>query len=189
MMTHFSSGTLAIFDENVENHMGTTGAQYMSYERYGKTAHKGAFGSSFIVAGSALKTSDLGGFANARLDLFGPDLAAFMKRGARGLPRFGTFGEALPDIQNRVELASDKDEFGMPLGKIIHSYDQDAIALWNANFEEGLKVAKAAGAKEAWSTRGSIQTSQLMGGTIMGSSVADSVVDSYGQSHEIPNLW
>ena len=45
MMTHFSSGTLAIFDENVENHMGTTGAQYMSYERYGKTAHKGAFGS------------------------------------------------------------------------------------------------------------------------------------------------
>ena len=83
MMTHFSSGTLAIFDENVENHMGTTGAQYMSYERYGKTAHKGAFGSSFIVAGTALKTSDLGGFANARLDLFGPELAAFMKRAAR----------------------------------------------------------------------------------------------------------
>src|SRR5262249_32659612 len=27
IMTHFSSGTLAIFDEDVENHMGTTGAQ------------------------------------------------------------------------------------------------------------------------------------------------------------------
>src|SRR5580704_8618705 len=70
MMTHFASGTFAIFDENVENHMGTTGAQYMSYDRYGKTSHKDAFGSSFIVAGTALKTSDLGGFANARLDLF-----------------------------------------------------------------------------------------------------------------------
>src|SRR5258708_35321884 len=110
--------------------MATTGAKYISYARYSKTSHKGAFGSSFITAGSAMKTSDLGGFANARLDLFGPDLAAFMKRGARGLTRFGTFGEALPDIQNRVELAGDKDEFGMPLGKIIHSYDQDAIALW-----------------------------------------------------------
>ena len=32
MMTHFISGTLAIFDEDVENHMGTTGAQYMSYD-------------------------------------------------------------------------------------------------------------------------------------------------------------
>ena len=31
--------------------MGTIGAQFMSYERYGKTAHKGAFGSTFIVAG------------------------------------------------------------------------------------------------------------------------------------------
>src|SRR3979411_1397700 len=119
MMTHFSSGTLAIFDENVENHMGTTGAQYMSYERYGKTAHKGAFGSSFIVAGSALKTNDLGGFANARLDLFGPELAAFMKRAARGLTRINAFGEALPNVENRIELVSDKDEFGMPLAKIV----------------------------------------------------------------------
>jgi choline dehydrogenase-like flavoprotein len=77
----------------------------------------------------------------------------------------------------------------MPLGKLIHSYDSDAVALWNANLEEGLKVAKAAGAKQAWSSRGSIPTSHLMGGTIMGTGAADSVVDSFGQSHEIPNLW
>src|SRR6266568_4246452 len=96
MMTHFASGTWAIFDENVENHMGTTGAQYMSYDRYAKTSHKGAFGSSFIVAGSALKTSDLGGFANARLDLFGADLHSFMKRAARGLTRINAFGEEMP---------------------------------------------------------------------------------------------
>jgi choline dehydrogenase-like flavoprotein len=189
MMAHFNSGTWAMFDEDVQNHMGTTGAQFMSYDRYSKTSQKGAFGSSFITAGSALKTSDLGGFANARLDLFGPDLAAFMKRGARGLTRFGTFGEALPDIQNRVELASDKDEFGMPLGKIIHSYDQDAIALWNANFEEGLAIAKATGAKEVWSGRGNMPTIHLMGGTIMGTGAENSVVNSYGQTHEIPNLY
>jgi hypothetical protein len=37
--SHFSSGTtLAISDEDVGNHMGTTGAQYMSYDRYSKTA-------------------------------------------------------------------------------------------------------------------------------------------------------
>ena len=36
----------------------------------------------------------------------------------------------------------------MPLGEIIHSYDQDVVALWNANFDEGLKIAKATGAKE-----------------------------------------
>src|SRR5437868_15078216 len=143
MMAHFSSGTWALFDEDIQSYMGTTGSQFMSYDRYGKTSQKDAFGSSFIVAGTALKTSDLGGFANARLDLFGPDLAAFMKRAARGLTRIGAFGEALPNIENRVEPVSDKDEFGMPLAKIVHSFDQDAVALWNANFEEGLKIGKA----------------------------------------------
>ena len=147
IMTHFASGTWGMFDENVENHMGTTGAQYMSYDRYGKTSHAGAFGSSFIVAGSALKTNDLGGFANARLDLFGPDLHAFMKRAARGLTRINAFGEEMPNVENRIELASDKDEFGLPLGRIIHSYDEDVVRVWNANFEEGLRIAKAAGAE------------------------------------------
>jgi choline dehydrogenase-like flavoprotein len=189
IMTHLSSGTLAIFDEDVQNHMGTTGAQYMSYDRYDKTAHKGAFGSTFIVAGSAIKTSDLAGSANARLDLFGPDLAAFMKRAARGFTRIGAFGEEMPNIENRIELATDKDEFGMPLGRIIHSYDDDVPKLWEANLAEGLAIAKAAGAKEMWSARGNIPTIHLMGGTIMGTGADNAVVDSFGQMHEIPNLY
>jgi choline dehydrogenase-like flavoprotein len=189
MMTHFSSGTFAIFDEDVENHMGTTGAQYMSYDRYGKTSHKEGFGSSFIIAGAALKTSGLGGFANARLDLFGADLQGFMKRAARGFTRIVAFGEELPNIENRIELVSDKDEFSMPLAKIIHNYDKDAEAVWNANFDEGLEIAKATNAKEAWSARGNMPTIHLMGGTIMGPGSANSVVNSYGQTHEIPNLY
>jgi choline dehydrogenase-like flavoprotein len=189
IMAHFGSGTWAIFDEDVQSHMGTTGAQYMSYERYGKTSHKGAFGSTFIVAGSALKTSELGGIANARPDLFGPDLAAFMRRAVPGITRINAFGEALPHVENRVELASDKDEFGMPLGRIVHSFDEDAAALWNANFEEGLAIAKATGAKEFWSARGAMPTIHLMGGTIMGSGARNSVTNSYGQTHEVPNLY
>jgi choline dehydrogenase-like flavoprotein len=189
MMTHFSSGTWAIFDEDVQNHMGTTGAQYMSYDRYGKTSHKGAFGSTFIVAGSALKTSDIGGFANARADLFGSELHAFMKRAVRGLTRINAFGEALPNIENRIELVNEKDETGMPLARFVHDYDQDAIGVWNANFDEGLKIAKAAGATEMWSARGNMPTIHLMGGTIMGTGAGNSVVNSYGQTHEVPNLY
>jgi len=189
MMAHYASGTWAIFDADVENHMGTVGAQYMSYDRYGKTSQKGAFGSTYIVAGSALKTSDLSGFANARLDLFGPALAEFMRRARRGLTKITAFGEEMPAIDNRVELIDEKDEFGMPMAKIVHSFDQDAINLWNANFDEGLKIAKAAGAKEVWSARGNQPTIHLFGGTIMGTAASNSVADSYGQTHEIANLW
>jgi choline dehydrogenase-like flavoprotein len=190
-MAHFSSGTSAIFEDDLQPYMGTTGAQYFSYDRYDKNAHKakGAFGSTFIVAGSAQKYSGLGGVANSRGDLFGPELAAFMQRAARGYTRIGAFGEEMPSIENRVELASDKDDFGMPLGKITHSYSDEAAALFNANFEEGLAVAKATGTKEVWSNRGAMPTIHLMGGTIMGGSAADSVTDSYGKTHEIGNLW
>mgnify|MGYP003693866151 CR=1 FL=1 len=31
-----------MFDEDIQNHLGTIGAQYMSYDRYGKTSYKGA---------------------------------------------------------------------------------------------------------------------------------------------------
>jgi choline dehydrogenase-like flavoprotein len=189
LMTHFASGTNAMFDEDVENHMGTLGAQYMSYERYGKTAHKGAFGSTFIVAGSSLKLSGLGGIANARPELFGAELHAFVKRAVKNLSRMNAFGEEQPKVENRLELASEKDEFGMPLGRIIHSYDDNDTALWNANFEEGLKIAKATDAKEVWQGRAAPPTIHLMGGTIMGTGAANSVVDSFGQTHEIANLY
>ena len=38
-----------MFDEDVQNHMGTTGAQFMSYDRYGKTSHKGGVRQQYIV--------------------------------------------------------------------------------------------------------------------------------------------
>src|ERR1700719_851179 len=189
IMTHFASGTNAMFDEDVENHMGTTGAQYMSYERYGKTAHKGAFGSTFIVAGYAIKVSGLRGLSNTRPDLFGPDLHAFIKRATKNLARMNAFGEEQPKIENRLELASEKAEFGMPLGRIIHSYDDNDAALWNANFEEGLRIAKATDAKDVWQGRAVQPTIHLMGGTIMGTGPANSVVNSFGQTHEIANLY
>ena len=77
----------------------------------------------------------------------------------------------------------------MPLGRIIHSYDEDVARVWNANFEEGLRIANAAGAKESWSGRGAIPTIHLMGGTIMGRGAGNSVVNSFGQTHEIANLY
>jgi choline dehydrogenase-like flavoprotein len=134
-----------------------------------------------------MKTND---YAQARGDLFGNDLAVFMKRAARGLTRITIFGEDLPQMENRIELASDKDEFGMPLARLTHSFNGDAIALWNANFDQGMKVAKATTAKESWPGKGPVMpTSHLHGGAIMGTDSSNSVTNSYGQTHEIPNLW
>ena len=134
-----------------------------------------------------MKTND---YANARGELFGHDLHAFMKRAARGITKFMIFGEGLPHLENRIELSSEKDEFGMPLARLIHSFDDDALALWNANLEQGIKVAKVTNAKEVWPAKPPfVPTTHLHGGAIMGTGVANSVVNSYGQTHEIANLW
>ena len=187
MMAHHLAVTWALFDDDITPYMGTVGAQFMSYDRYPKTNYPGAFGSSFITAGVAMKTND---FALARGDLFGADLHAFMKRAARGLTRMTVFCEELPRLDNRVELASDKDEFGLPLARLVHSFDDDAMALWNANFDQGLKIAKATDAKDSWPGKGPVvPTAHLHGGAIMGASAADSVTNGYGQTHEIANLW
>ena len=41
MMAHHIAGTWALFDDDVEPHMGTIGAQFMSYDRYAKTTNPG----------------------------------------------------------------------------------------------------------------------------------------------------
>ena len=189
MMAHFASGTWALFDEDVQNYLGTTGAQFMSYDRYGKTSHKearSAAHSSSPAPRSRRTTSAASPMLGSTCSA--PSCTVHETRGAR-LTRIEAFGEELPNIENRIELVSDKDEFGMPLAKIVHSFDQDAVALWNANFEEGLKIAKATDAKEVWSGRGNMPTIHLMGGTIMGTEAGNSVINSYGQTHEIPNLY
>jgi choline dehydrogenase-like flavoprotein len=96
----------------------------------------------------------------------------------------------LPQRGNRIEVVSDKDEFGMPLVKLTHSFSDDGIALWNANFDQGMKVAKATAAKESWPGKGPVvPTSHLHGGAIMGTDASNSVTNSFGQTHEIANLW
>ena len=147
---HHVASTWGMFDEDIKNHMGTIAVQYMSYQNYPKTSHPGAFGSSFITAGFALKTTDL---ANSRGDLFGVELADYMKRAARHLAGIKAFGEEQPNMENRVELTSAKDEFGMPLGRPgLHSYGADAVqrAVECQPRGRAARSPGRAGAKVAW---------------------------------------
>ena len=57
-----------------------------------------------------------------------------------------------------------------------------------AALDEGEEIAKGAGASDI-RRAGRIGPQHLLGGTIMGTSVNDSVVNSFGQSHELANLY
>ena len=167
VMTHGASTIWGVFDRDLENHMGIAGAQRLSYDRYGKKARDGALGSTLWHVSPALKPNDIGGIANTRNDLFGDELAAFLKRSVGKLARLQAFCEEVPNPENRVVLAPDKDEFGIPTARITHSFDADMQKLWASANEEGLKAAELSGAKEKWNIP-AIGPVHILGGCRMG---------------------
>nr|WP_255570390.1 GMC family oxidoreductase [Cohnella sp. CFH 77786] len=95
-------------------------------------------------------------------------------------------GEVLPDPANCVKLAEEKDEYGMPLAHVSFSYgsnDKRLIAHAVAKMNE---IIEAAGGTPAFVTD---DTAHLMGGCRMGNNPDTSVTNSFGQTHDIPNLF
>jgi choline dehydrogenase-like flavoprotein len=133
-----------------------------------------------------VKPNDLLGVSTSRADLFGADLQDFMRRAMRGYACMTAVCEGLPVADNRVTLADSKDKYGVPQARVTHTAHAESAALWQASIAEGKAIIEAAGAPEVWSNpAGSMH---IMGGTIMGNTRSDSVTNSFGQVHDIPNL-
>jgi len=98
----------------------------------------------------------------------------------------GVLGEILPWDDNRVELADEKDQFGLRVAKVtfnLHDNDKKLIEFGKRTVKD---VLHAAGAKVV------VQESRyahLVGAARMGQSPADSVVDKFGRTHDIANLF
>jgi choline dehydrogenase-like flavoprotein len=188
IMTHAAGLVYGLFDEETRPYMGAFGGQLLNQDSYPKTTHSGsgAFGSYQWMIAQAVKPNDLLGISTTRADLFGAALHDFMKRAARGFAGMTAVVEDLPVADNRVTLSGNLDANGLPIARVVHDTHPESVALWKASLAEGREVMAAAGAKDVWS--GPPGSMHIMGGTIMGTSPARSVTNSYGQLHDIPNL-
>lgn len=98
----------------------------------------------------------------------------------------GLLGEILPWDDNTVTLADETDRHGLPVAHVrfhLHDNDRKLIAF---GVKKTMEVMEAAGAEEV------VQESRyahLVGGARMGSDPQTSVVDAFGRSHDIPNLF
>jgi choline dehydrogenase-like flavoprotein len=99
---------------------------------------------------------------------------------------FGLLGEILPHADNRVEVAEERDQYGLRIPKItfnLHDNDQKLIAF---GAQTTMDIMWAAGAEDV------VQESRyahLIGGARMGNDPRTSVVNSFGRTHDIPNLF
>jgi choline dehydrogenase-like flavoprotein len=187
MMAHTTASVFGLFEEPTDNHLGMTGGHLLSQDSYKKDPAKGYVASSQWLIGNALKPNDLLGIANTRADLFGEPLHEFMRTAAHHLAVMTFVGEGLPIAENRLVLSDNKDSYGMPLAKVVHTFHDDSIRCWEAGVKEGKAVFEAAGAHTTWvSGRNRMHT---LGGAIMGDSAKHSVTNSYGQAHDVDNLF
>jgi len=185
---HSIANVHGLFAEETECHMGLSAGTLTNQDDYAKARRSGPFGSITWGIAPAVKPNDLIGIATTRLDLFGAELDAFMRRAARHLGLINGIVEAVPERDNRVELGSGRDRWGMPLARIVHSASNNTLALWQHAIDDGLAIVRAAGTKEVWPTPRPVWA-HVSGGTIMGPTAASSVVDSHGRLHAVPNLF
>jgi len=188
-MSHAAVVVFGLFDDPTQPHRGVSGGSLISQDGYDdKRSAPGAFGSRAWVAGQSAKPNGLLGIALSRPELYGKALEDFLHRATRHLGQMTAFCEETSLPENRVELtASQKDRAGLPVAKVINHLPAENAARVALAREEGLALLRAAGAHEVWASP--TAAIHQAGGTLMGADALSSVTNSYGQTHEVSNLF
>jgi choline dehydrogenase-like flavoprotein len=180
----------------------TTGSVYASFEKpvhfYRGTTMAG------IIQDEARhdpKRGFAGGYELETLALGVPFMAAFLNPGEWGRPfaqamesydrmaGMWIVGEDMPQEQNRVTLhAVEKDQYGLPVPNVAFSDHPNDEAMRAHAYKQGSAIYEAVGAKKVYLTPPYPSTHNL-GTNRMSENARDGVVNKWGQTHDIKNLF
>lgn len=106
--------------------------------------------------------------------------------GYRFLAGVGMNAECLPAEQNLLTLSDELDEFGIPKARVAFTAGPNEQALDAHATATMTSIVEAAGGT---GIRVLPRTAHTVGTARMGTDAATSVVDPWGRSHDVPNLW
>jgi choline dehydrogenase-like flavoprotein len=183
-MRHMTGSVYAVFDKPVKMWRGTTMAGIIQDE----SRHDPSRG---FVGGYELETLALGL----------PFMAAFLDPGAWGraftsaldqyenMAGLWIVGEDMPQADNRVTLNMDvKDQHGLPVVNVHFSDHPNDVAMRNHAYQQGQAIYDAVGATRTFPTPPYPSTHNL-GTNRMSENPEDGVVNKWGQTHDIANLF
>lgn len=182
IMPHSSHDMYALFDEEIRLYKGTP-VLATTQAFYQSDPGRGFVRGYTLHAHGARPVSFAGGLSGA--GVWGQELRRAM-RDYNYFARVTLVGEVLPDEKNRVELADEKDEYGMRRPFVSFTYGENDNRLIAHGVEMGNRILAAAGGKPRYVVP---DTAHLAGGCRMGDDPATSVVDSECRCHDVPNLY
>ncbi|CDY79315.1 Glucose-methanol-choline (GMC) oxidoreductase:NAD binding site [Caballeronia glathei] len=183
-MRHTTGSVYAVFPQPVHFYRGTTMAGIVTDEAV-YNPKRG------FAGGYELETIALGlPFAAAFLDpgAWGRDFTYYMDNYAN-LAGMWIVGEDMPRESNRVTLNRDvKDKLGLPVANVHYDDHPNDIAMRNHAYQQGEAIYTAVGATKTLRTPPYPSTHNL-GTCRMSARSRDGVVNKYGQTHDVKNLF
>ncbi len=185
--------------KNYMRHM--TGSVYASFEKP-VNMYRGTTMAGIITDESKHDTSRgfVGGYEMETLSIGVPFMAAFLNPGAWGrefsaamdsyenMAGMWLVGEDMPQESNAISLSDEKDQFGLPAANVHFDDHPNDVAMRNHAYQQGMAVYDAVGATQTHPTPPYPSTHNL-GTNRMSANAADGVVNGFGQSHDISNLF
>ena len=157
----------------------------MSMDPYPSDAARGFVRGFWLNTYARFPISFAENLVGSNPDLWGQDLMDVLDEYANwGL--LATLGEVLPSPENRVTLADERDENGVPVARITFSYGGNDKAIIEAERTLAEEVMESAGATRTLASSG---THHVLGTCRMGTDPGTSVVGPDCRSHDVPNLW
>jgi choline dehydrogenase-like flavoprotein len=183
-MRHMTGSVYAAFKQPVHMFRGTTMAGIIRDEARHDTQR--GFAGGYELETLALGVPFMAAFLNP--GGWGADFAWWMDH-YTNLAGMWLVGEDMPRETNRVTLNKDvKDRWGNAAPNVHFDDHDNDVAMRNHAFAQGEKVYQAAGAVRTFRTPPYPSTHNL-GTCRMGLSAKDSVCNSFGQTHDVPNLF
>lgn len=184
-MRHFAIPVIGVMPGKVNIHRGTHQAGIVKDERHHdpERGFKGGF--VFLTVPFAPET-----IGKVILkDLWGERLAQVMKRYDH-MAAMLVHGEDLPQESNRITLhATERDQNGLPV-PVVHYEDHPNTKMMKSfAAQKGRAIYEALGAEEVFSAEDVFPATHNMGVARIGTNPKRSVCNSWGQTHDIDNLF
>ena len=193
LMLHPWGGVNGVFDEPLASHFGPQGSCLLSQEFYETDKTRG-FVRGYnmqITRGVGPISTALSGQSSGKIPIGPKHHEQFEKYYDRSV-HLGICAEDLPEEHNRVTLdESLTDSNGIPSPKIDYTLSENSRLMLEHGLESGRQAFEAAGAWEINKHPYPLRYAgwHLLGTARMGSDPEKSVVNEWGRSHDVKNLF